>query len=292
MHDRRRRPAAADTSGDAVIGKETIKRWLAGTPLDAPARVLYDVLYRALVAVPTTQPAAPAPAAPHVTLNALYDAQTVAVMARVLARGSNCIDVGCHRGAILNGMLRFAPDGTHFAFEPLPDLFADLTAKYANVPTVRLHELALSDAPGDTTFQHVVTNPAYSGLKQRRYDRPNEQVVEITVKVARLDDVLPSGFDIRLVKIDVEGAELQVLRGGTGMLRRCLPFVVFEHGLGAADCYDTRPEQVFDLLSDCGLRVSLMKDWLEHGSAKAFTRAAFAEEFDTGRNFYYLAHPA
>ena len=76
------------------------------------------------------------------------------------------------------------------------------------------------------------------------------------------------------------------------MLRRNRPFVVFEHGLGAADCYGTRPEQVFDLLSDCGLRVSLMKDWLEHGSARAFTRAAFAEEFDTGRNFYYLAHPA
>ena len=66
MHDRRRRPAAADTFGDAVIGKETIKRWLAGTPLDAPARVLYAALYRALVAGPMTQPAAPAPAGPHV----------------------------------------------------------------------------------------------------------------------------------------------------------------------------------------------------------------------------------
>jgi FkbM family methyltransferase len=261
-----------------VIGKETIKRWLAGTPLDAPARALY----RALVVGP----------APHETLNELYDAQTVAVMARVLARGSNCIDVGCHRGAILDDVLRFAPDGMHFAFEPLPDLFALLGAKYANVPTVRLHELALSDAPGETTFQHVVTNPAYSGLKRRRYDRPNEQVVEITVKVARLDDVLPSGFDIRLVKIDVEGAELQVLRGGTGMLCRCRPFVVLEHGLGASDYYGTRPEQVFDLLSDCGLRVSLMNDWLEHESAKALARAAFAEEFDTGRNFYYLAHLA
>ena len=76
-----------------------------------------------------------------------------------------------------------------------------------------------------------------------------------------------------------------------GMLRRCRPFVVFEHGLGAADCYGARPEQVFDLLSDCGLRVSLMKDWLEHGSTKGFTRAALAEEFDMRRNYYFLAHP-
>jgi FkbM family methyltransferase len=174
----------------------------------------------------------------------------------------------------------------------LPDLFRGLTQKYANVPTVYLHQLALSDASGESTFQHVVTNSGYSGLKKRRYNRPNEQIAEITVKVARLDDVLPSGFDIRLMKIDVEGAELQVLRGAVAMLRRCHSFVLFEHGLGAADCYGTRPEQVFDVLSDCGLRVSLMEDWLEHSSTKAFTRTAFAEEFDTGRNFYFLAHPA
>src|SRR4030095_15292398 len=182
----------------------------------------------------------------------------------------NCIDVGCHQGAILDDMLRIAKDGTHFAFEPLPDLFAGLAAHYAGIPGVRLYELALSDNSGETTFQHVVSNPGYSGLKQRHYDRPDEQVVEIAVKMARLDDVLPPGIDIHLVKIDVEGAELQVLRGGIGMLRRCRPFVVFEHGLGAADCYGTRPEHVFDLLSDCGLRVSLMKDWLQQGSAKTF----------------------
>lgn len=272
-----------------MTGKDTIKRWLSGTVLDAAARALYGALVGAVAPQPTRGDTL---ATGDVSrLNDLYDAQTVAVMARVLAQGSNCIDVGCHRGTILDHMMRLAPGGKYFAFEPLPDLFAGLATKYANAPAVRLHELALGEAAGETSFQHVVTNPGYSGIKRRRYDRPDEQVVEITVKVAKLDDVLPSGIDIRLVKIDVEGAELGVLRGGTAMLHRCRPFVVFEHGLGAADFYGTRPEQVFDLLSDCELRVSLMKDWLEHGSTKAFTRATFADEFDTGRNFYYLAHP-
>jgi FkbM family methyltransferase len=271
-----------------VTGKETIKRWLAGTPLDAPARALY----RAVVGAPAPQssPAAP-PATEGLNLNALYDAQTALVMQRVLERRSNCVDVGCHQGAILDEMLRLAPEGTHFAFEPLPHLHAALAAKYAGVPNVRLHEVALSEAPGEATFQHVVTNPGYSGLKRRHYDQPGEQVVEIAVKLARLDDVLPPDALIRLLKVDVEGAELQVFRGAAGMLRRCRPFVVFEHGLGAADCYGTRPEQVFDLLAECGLGLSLMKDWLEHGSAKAFSRAAFADEFDSARNYYFLAHP-
>src|ERR1035437_848192 len=129
------------------------------------------------------------------------------------------------------------------------------------------------------------------GLLKRRFDRPHEDVVEIRVKLGRLDDLLPPDLDVRLVKIDVEGAELQVLRGGLEMLRRSRPFVVFEHGLGAADCYGTRPEMVFDLFADCSLRLSLMGDWLESGATKVLSREAFADEFNTARNYYFLAHP-
>jgi hypothetical protein len=148
----------------------------------------------------------------------------------------------------------------------------------------------LSDTAGETTFQHVVSNPGYSGLLRRRYDRPEEEVVEIRVRLARLDDLVAANAPIRLVKIDVEGAELQVLRGAAAMLRRDRPFVVFEHGQGAADCYGTRPEQVFDLFAECGLRLSLMGDWLA-GGRSALSREAFVDEFDAARNYYFLAHP-
>jgi len=226
-----------------------------------------------------------------VDLNTLYDRQTEAVMERVLERGSCCVDVGCHQGAIMDVMLRLAPKGTHYGFEPLPHLFAGLREKYAAMPNVILHERALSDAPGTATFQHVVTNPGYSGLLRRRYDRPHEEVVEIHVTLARMDDLLPADATIRVLKVDVEGAEMQVFRGAIEMLRRSRPFIVFEHGLGAADFYGTRPEQVFDLLSGCGLRVSLMKDWLDSGGSRTLTRGDFAREFDTGSNYYFLAHP-
>ena len=46
-----------------------------------------------------------------------------------------------------------------------------------------MHEAALSEAPGTASFQHVVTNPAYSGLLKRRYDRTHEDVVEIQVRL-------------------------------------------------------------------------------------------------------------
>lgn len=261
--------------------KETVKQWVSGTPLEGLARAVYRTLRG-------TPPAAP----PMPTdLNTLYDLQTEAIMERVLDRRSTCIDIGCHEGAILDAMLRIAPEGTHYAFEPLPHLFAKLASKYAGVPNVRLFEVALSEAPGEATFQHVVTNPAYSGLLRRQYARHDEEIVEIPVTLARLDDLVPPDAPVRLVKIDVEGAELQVLRGGSATLARCRPYVVFEHGRGAADCYGTTPAQVFDLLAGCGLRVSVMGDWLEAGGKRALARDAFAEQFETGRNYYFVAHP-
>lgn len=268
--------------------KEVLRRLLLGTPLEAPARAAYRALTGRGTAV---VPAPPAAATAPVDLNELYNRQTARVMERVLARDSICIDVGCHEGEILDEMLRLAPDGRHYAFEPLPHLHDLLARKYAGAANVRLFDAALSDAPGESTFQHVVTNPGYSGLLRRRFDRPHEDVVEIRVRLLRLDDVLPPQEPIRLVKIDVEGAELQVLRGAQGMLRRCRPYVIFEHGLGAADCYGTRPEMVHDLLADCGLRVSLMQDWLSGGPGSPLDREAFAAQFDRAINYYFLAHP-
>jgi FkbM family methyltransferase len=222
--------------------------------------------------------------------NQLYDIQTIEVMRRVLVHDSNAIDVGCHAGSVLSEILKIAPDGQHFAFEPLPDMFANLQRDFSTNHHVSLHNLALSDNSGSVTFQHVVTNPGYSGLRKRHYERDNEQVVEIHVQTARLDDIIPKDVDIRFIKIDVEGAELGVLRGAVDTIRRCRPVIVFEHGLGAADYYGTTPEDVFDLLVlVCGLRCFTMEHWLANAGNKHLERTAFCEEFRSGRDYYFLA---
>ena len=222
--------------------------------------------------------------------NQLYDIQTIEVMRRVLVHDSNAIDVGCHSGSMLSEILKIAPDGQHFAFEPLPNMFAHLQTDFGANRHVSLHNLALSENSGSVTFQHVVTNPGYSGLRKRRYDRDNEQVVEIHVQTARLDDIILRDVDIRFIKIDVEGAELGVLGGAVDTIRRCKPVIVFEHGLGAADYYGTTPEDVFDLLVlGCGLRCCTMEHWLANAGNKYLERTAFCDEFRSGRNYYFMA---
>ena len=254
-----------------------MRGWVVGTPLEAPARSVVRRVRR------------PPQLSRAEELNRAYDQQAAEVISRVNRSDSSCIDVGCHRGTILDQMLRSAPAGAHVGFEPVPDLAAAFRDKYRDDRRVTIHETALGDEAGRTTFCHVVTNPGYSGLRRRHYDHESEKVVEIEVTVARLDDMVPTDTPVDFVKIDVEGAELGVLRGGRRMLARCRPHVVFEHGVGAADFYGTRPEQVFDLLDECGLSVSLMTTWLEGGPSLG--RVELVDEFDSGRNYYFLAHP-
>ena len=94
-----------------------------------------------------------------VSLNTVYDRQTVEVMRRVLRHDSSGVDMGAHRGDILRHMVTLAPAGIHHAFEALPHLAASLRIHF---PGVRVHEVAVSDASGDADFMYVENAPAYS----------------------------------------------------------------------------------------------------------------------------------
>ncbi|MGE5442291.1 MAG: FkbM family methyltransferase [Bacteroidota bacterium] len=72
--------------------------------------------------------------------------------------------------------------------------------------------------------------PGESGLRQRAFSNPDRaRIQRITVPVGRLDDQTFEG-PIHYVKIDVEGAEIGVLRGGRDFLARHRPIVSVEYG--------------------------------------------------------------
>lgn len=221
------------------------------------------------------------------TKNLAYDKQTLRVMKRVLKPESNCLDIGCHKGEVLRHMLHFAPKGQHHGFEPLPAFYEQLQKQFPANCT--FHNVALSNATGSVSFQHVVSNPAYSGIKQREYARDNEEIAQIEVKTIPLDELLPKDYPVDFVKIDVEGAEMLVLEGAQQTMKRWKPIVVFEHGLGAADHYDTTPEQVADYFHSLGFKLNTMQRWLR--KKPALEKAAFAERFYQQQDYYFMAYP-
>jgi len=258
--------------------RELLKRVIIGTPAEPFARKLHGTVRRAASAF------RPMPKAQ------LYDIQTVEIMKRALHHDSTCVDVGCHRGEILREMLRIAPNGTHFAFEPLPMMYQGLRETFGSLTNVHLYDYALSSSSGTASFQHVVTNAAYSGFLQRRYPHLDEQIQEITVKTELLDNLVPRHLRVDFIKVDVEGAELRVFEGAIETIRTNRPIVVFEHGLGAADYYGTRPEDVYDLLAvRCGLKLFVMADWLSSATKAPLRRERFCEHFSTGRDYYFMA---
>jgi FkbM family methyltransferase len=198
-----------------------------------------------------------------------------------LSADSNCIDVGAHEGLVLEEILRVAPLGRHIAYEPIPGLARKLEEKF---PSVDVRERALSNQSGTTSFCFVSTLPGYSGFRRRSYPFPQE-VEELVVLTEDLDSSLPPGYVPSFIKIDVEGAEQQVLEGGLQTISTHRPWVFFEHGLGAADHYGTTPKDVFALLCDqAGLRIFDLE------GQGPYELGQFEDTFHQNKQWNFVAH--
>lgn len=213
----------------------------------------------------------------------LCDSETLSVLEKVLRPDSNTVDIGCNRGSVLREMVRLSPAGRHFAFEPIPRLSKLLRRRF---PNVECHGVALSDRRGVVRFHHFVENYGLSGLVRRR---ESGVVREIEIHTERLDDILPAKVRIDLIKIDVEGAEYSVLRGAEATVRTCKPTIIFECGKGALDIYGHTPMEVFAFFEDCKFSIRPLERWFP--LREPLGLRSFAEEFEAGRNFMFVASP-
>jgi len=167
------------------------------------------------------------------------------------------VDVGANRGQAIDSFFGvLGTDTTIVAFEPNLELAAYLAKRYRRL-SVDVHECGLADEVGsmrlylprygrtvwDTraSLDLAVAQNAFSPDEFWRYSERRAGVEERLVAIARLDD-----FDLapQIVKIDVEGSEDAVVRGGTQTIDRYRPVILAEGGL-LAD---------LELLRDLGYR--------------------------------------
>ena len=244
--------------------KRLVQRMVTGTRWEAPVKRVHHALTGAK--------------------SSLYDAQTIEVMRRVLRPDSSAIDAGAFVGGMLKHIVRFAPNGRHWAFEPLPDLHRSLAARF---PSVSVLPFALGAAPGRSEYVRVSRFPALSGLKRRPDVPPDSATETLVVEVDTLDRVIPPDQEVAFIKVDVEGGELDLFRGAAATLARSRPVVVFECGL-AARAFGATPEAVHDSLTGPGLRVSTVDAWLAGKSP--LSKNEFADLFHAGQEFYFIAN--
>lgn len=214
-----------------------------------------------------------------------YDKQSFLIMKTLLKEDSNCIDVGSYRGEILTQIMKISPRGKHFAFEPVPENYKYLADRF---PSAKVYPLALSDKRGQATFNHVVGRPARSGLKQVEYPDTHQEIKKIEVKIDTLDNVIPKNMPIHLLKIDVEGAELSVLRGAKSLLKKYKPVIIFEHALKNSVHYDIEPQDIYDFLSrDVGMKIHTMKDFIN--SESPLSQSKFDDSVKNNTDSYFVA---
>jgi FkbM family methyltransferase len=203
-----------------------------------------------------------------------------AVLASALRSDGTYVDVGTNRGQVLSEAVRVAPRGRHVAFEPIPALAAEVARAF---PAVDCRQMALGAAPGTAEFCHFRALDGWSGLRRSPVvsdQRGDPEYIAVTVSTldVELGDLSPA-----VVKIDVEGAELDVLEGGHSLLTRAKPLLIFEHVASASALYGAPPAAPWDLLAELGYEV------LTVTGDGPVTRAAFADDTTVVN---WLARPA
>jgi len=166
-------------------------------------------------------------------LNGTYEAGTLDVIKKSLREGDTFIDVGANIGLMsLFASEVIGNNGVVYSFEPEPETFMILkeNVEINKVNNIRAYNVGLGNSRGKS---FIYTN-SYAGRGSASLisppDQNNSKKYEIYLET--LDDFILKNdiANIRMLKIDVEGWELHVLRGAKSLLQRTqAPIICIEY---------------------------------------------------------------
>jgi FkbM family methyltransferase len=183
-------------------------------------------------------------------------------------------------GHILDAMVHSCPQGRHVAFEPVPPLAQDLRRRF---PDVDVRAQGVADVPGRTPFTVVPGKPTRSGISATLDLTVEAAVEEIEIEVTTLDDALAADYRPSLIKIDVEGGELEVLRGARRVLSEQRPVLAVEHQYGKRSI-PGRTLAIADLLDEFGYQLRTI-------DGMPLDRQRFADLVAARAEWNFLAYP-
>jgi len=147
-------------------------------------------------------------------------------MTQVCRELRSVIDGGANVGQFARAAAEAFPGASIYSFEPLPAVAAIFRRNMANLPQVQLSQSALGSKDGTVAFYPNSYSQSSSVLRQtethKRSFSQDRQLAPIEVPVTRLD-TFALGKDLAapiLIKLDLQGFELEALKGGRELLRR------------------------------------------------------------------------
>jgi FkbM family methyltransferase len=192
----------------------------------------------------------------------LTERRELATLRTLIVPGMVIADVGANAGFYTLEMSSLVgPTGRILAFEPDPFNFSLLRTRVnkAGVNNVDTFQMALGEAAGHATLY----SSAYNRADNRLHPSHDEAHVETTqVEVCRLDDLVQSHRTraIDALKIDVQGAEAQVLRGAGAALANGLRWIWIEFSPAHLKPAGTDPPQFLALLQSLRMQILEVND--------------------------------
>jgi FkbM family methyltransferase len=164
----------------------------------------------------------------------VYEVAVVRLFRRLLTPGETAIDVGGNIGYMALHMARLVGNaGRVHAFEPVPataDRFEQNLILNGFEAIVKLHRSAVGAAVGEADIHTFAERGASRHVLSSM--KPLHGKHEKTpARVVSLDDEVDG--PVRLIKIDIEGAEVDALRGARQTIARYRPHIIVENNPGA-----------------------------------------------------------
>ena len=152
-----------------------------------------------------------------------------------LAAWRNLLDVGANIGLISLFASKIAGPGGHvLSFEPSPDVLALLRENTEGEKNIKVLPYGIGNADTLKSFAAQGTSSAASFVEDvtainRRF-LPDQPIEQVTVTMRKLDTLLDAALSPApsLVKIDIEGFELEALKGADRLLSSIRPKLLIE----------------------------------------------------------------
>ncbi len=153
------------------------------------------------------------------------------------------IDVGAHRGEFLETMLKIEKINSFYIFEPQKKIFNELNKKFSENKRVTLFNYALdkdiknrklkiNKLSMTSTLSEINEQSFYLKFKNLLTFSKSNFVDEYEIKTNTIDNIFKSiNLHKTLIKIDVEGFELNVIKGSLEKLKE-VPFILMENQFG------------------------------------------------------------
>jgi len=206
----------------------------------------------------------------RLSTNGVFEPYTTQVIKRNISSGDIVIDIGANIGYFTLIMAKcIRENGKVFSFEPEPKNFELLkkNVEINNYSNVILEKKAIGNKTGTTNLYLAdKKNNVFSSGMHRifRSDLVSQIPDPISVNIIKLDDYLQDlKFikKIRLIKIDVEGAEFDVLKGMNKILDENKEIeIVMEFSSENLEDYGSNTPDVVDFLMNKGFKLSIINE--------------------------------